>query len=133
MRETVGSWNRIVSRFEENGDIVLSLDARWKRRKKKRKAFRAFIAYLARAARHGSLAVKSAARGPANADRHGTCAQKSVAAFCHFYSLRGPKIWPLAPRRETRLSEKTRKHDTTRHDRPGQGPRTRITRVSLSR
>lgn len=37
----------------------------------------------------------------------------SVAAFCHFYGPRVPKIWPLSTAKRNTLVSKTRKHDTT--------------------
>lgn len=37
---------------------------------------------------------------------------RELPLFVTFYGPQTPKIWPLAPRRKTRLSEKTRKHDT---------------------
>lgn len=48
----------------------------------------------------------------------------SVAAFCHFYGPRVPKIWPLSTAKRNTLVSKTRKHDTTTRTRgPGsEGP-----------
>lgn len=71
----------------------------------------------------------------------------SVAVFCHFYGLPVPKIWPLSFAKRNTLVSKPRKHDTSREKERekekrregvqearnhGQGPRTRITRLSYN-
>jgi len=49
----------------------------------------------------------------------------NVAAFCHFYGPRVPKIWPLSTAKRNTLVSKTRKHDTTEKAR-SEGPRSHI-------
>lgn len=58
----------------------------------------------------------------------------SVAAFCHFYGLPVPKIWPLSFAKRNTLVSKTRKHDTGRERGREKAPRSgaRIIRLSCN-
>ena len=98
-----GSWNRIVSRFEESRETQFSRSmCSLEKKETVSRFYRLFsegtgATWLAR-----SLAVKSAARGPASADRHGTCAHE-CRRFLSRLQPTGPKNMAISSAKRNTL------------------------------